>query len=603
MTREQYMKKGLVALRHIAAYLQIEEYASLRKAELIDAILAHPNPVDEVPPDAVVPKRKRGRPRKSETQSADKTTKTKSAAKSTDKRTTRAKKTGEDKVEAAQNAKRSKDIAPPPRKVSFTPDTVLNGPATAPEVQELASAEPQVQAEPAAVPEVQTASATAQEAARAKTTAPRPRQNYARSFGRDNLNQRTRTVRRRPQTAERSQPDSEPSDAVTELLQSGDCGLCEGVLEVLPDGYGFLRSEKNPDGRDVYVSNAQIRKFNLRTGDYVHGRTRPNNEGDRRLALLYIDTVNDIDPEQAAARIPFEDLTPIHPNERLTLERKDHPKELALRIIDLVAPIGKGQRGLIVAPPRSGKTVLLQKIANAISANHPDVELIVLLIDERPEEVTEMQRTTQAEVIYSTFDELPEHHTKVAEAVLERAQRMVEHKKDVVILLDSITRMSRAYNLVITPTGRSLSGGLDPGALYKPKRFFGSARNIEDGGSLTIIATALVETGSRMDDIIYEEFKGTGNMELHLDRKMSERRIFPAIEMYKSGTRREELLMSKAELDGVRMMRRVMSSGSAMEVTETMLNMMIRTRANADFIRSLHEYLRIMEKDGFNLGR
>lgn len=587
MTREQYMKKGLVALRHIAAYLQIDNYSSLRKAELVDAILAHPNPVDEVPPGAEIPKRKRGRPRKSATKDQKKTT-AKSAAAKTEK----------DKAEAALNAKRSKDIAPPPKKVSFTPDRTLNE-------ADAKTGDDQTKEKNAgeSANSPQTPVETAEDQRNNATNhTGKSRQNVARSFVRGNMTPRTKAVRRRTQTS-RSHTDSEPSDAVAELLQSGECGLCEGVLEVLPDGYGFLRSEKNPDGRDVYVSNAQIRKFNLRTGDYVHGRTRPNSEEDRRLALLYIDTVNDLTPEDAAERTPFEDLTPIHPNERLTLELLDHPKELALRIIDLIAPIGKGQRGLIVAPPRSGKTVLLQKIANAISANHPDVELIILLIDERPEEVTEMQRTTQAEVVYSTFDEMPEHHTKVAESVLERAQRLVEHKKDVVVLLDSITRMSRAYNLVITPTGRSLSGGLDPGALYKPKRFFGSARNIEEGGSLTVIATALVETGSRMDDIIYEEFKGTGNMELHLDRKMSEKRIFPAIDIYKSGTRREELLLSKKELDGIRLMRRVMSSGSPMEVTESILNMMVRTKTNADFLRSLYEYLRIMEKDGYSLRR
>ena len=432
---------------------------------------------------------------------------------------------------------------------------------------------------------------------------PVPGQVYSRTLGENIAPKTVRPARRRTTTDARVNSDSEPNDAVAELLQSGKCEYCEGTLEVLSDGYGFMRSDKNPEGRDVYVSNAQIRKFGLRTGDYIHGRTRPKVEGDSRLALLFIDTINGIDPEKAAARIPFEELTPIHPNERLTLERDDQPKELSLRIIDLLAPIGKGQRGLIVAPPRSGKTVLLQKIANAISMNHPDVELIILLIDERPEEVTEMQRTTKAEVVYSTFDEQPEHHTKVAEAVLERAQRLVEHQKDVVILLDSITRMSRAYNLVITPTGRSLSGGLDPGALYKPKRFFGSARNIEEGGSLTVIATALVETGSRMDDIIFEEFKGTGNMELHLDRKMSERRIFPAIEMYKSGTRKEELLLSKAELEGARLVRRMMANGSPIEVTEQMLSMIARTRTNAEFLQSLREYLKIMEKDGYTIGR
>ena len=319
----------------------------------------------------------------------------------------------------------------------------------------------------------------------------------------------------------RYQSADEPLDsAIQEMLNSGDCGECEGVLEILPDGYGFIRPMDPSSGlRDVYVSIAQIRKFNLATGDQIKGRTRPAGpDGDQRLALLYIDLINEEPPYKAAARTPFDELTPIVPNERLTLENPEMEDILVLRIIDLICPIGKGQRGLIVAPPRTGKTYILRQVANAISANHPEVILMMLLIDERPEEVTEMQRSIQGEVIYSTFDEMPEHHTRVSEMVLERAQRLVEQGRDVVILLDSITRLARAYNMTITPTGRSLSGGLDPGALFKPKRFFGAARNIEEGGSLTILETALVDTGSRMDEIIFEEFKGTGNMELQLDR-------------------------------------------------------------------------------------
>ena len=305
--------------------------------------------------------------------------------------------------------------------------------------------------------------------------------------------------------------------------------------------------------------------------------------------------------ENCIRRRPFEELTPIHPDERLTLENPKYAKDLAIRLIDLIAPIGKGQRGLIVSPPKAGKTILLKKIANSITTNYPDVELIVLLIDERPEEVTDMQRSIRGEVVYSTFDEKPENHARVSEMVIERAKRLVEHGKDVVVLLDSITRLARAYNLVIPPTGRTLSGGLDPGAFYKPKRFFGSARNIEFGGSLTIIATALVETGSRMDEIIYEEFKGTGNMEIHLDRKLSEKRIFPAVDINKSGTRREELLLSQKELEGIWSMRRVMSSGGTAEVTEQVISMLMRTNNNDEFLNNLKSLIGMWEKDGYSI--
>lgn len=394
--------------------------------------------------------------------------------------------------------------------------------------------------------------------------------------------------------------------AVPELLEGGACGDCEGVLEVLPDGYGFLRSENYlPGNRDVYVSIAQIRRFSLKTGDLVTGKTRPSKEGERFLALLYITAVNGEEPEKAQARKPFEELVPIYPNERITLESPGlgHDQNLAIRLIDLIAPIGKGQRGMIVSQPKSGKTTLLKNIAHGISNNYPDVHLIVLLIDERPEEVTDMQRSIKGEVLYSTFDELPEHHTRVAEMTQERAMRLVEQGKDVVVLMDSITRLARAYNLTIPATGKTLSGGMDPGALHKPKRFFGAARNIENGGSLTIIATALIETGSRMDDIVYEEFKGTGNMEIHLDRKMSEKRIFPAIDIYKSGTRREELLLTKEELDAVFTMRRTLAAGNPAEVTEQMINMLDKTATNEEFIQRLTSWNKIYEKDGYSAGK
>ena len=380
--------------------------------------------------------------------------------------------------------------------------------------------------------------------------------------------------------------DESLNQAVTEMLSSGDCGDCCGVLEILPDGYGFLRCgpfefAKKGIKKDVYVSIAQIRRFNLRTGDKVSGKTRPLREGEKYAALLYVLSINDLRPDVAAHRRRFESLTPIYPERRLTLEGGGD--DISLRLIDLIAPIGKGQRSMIVAQPKSGKTVLLKNVARAIEKNHPECELMVLLIDERPEEVTDMQRSVNGEVLYSTFDEMPENHIKVAEMVLERAMRLVEHGRDVVILLDSITRLARAYNLVIAPTGKVLSGGIDPGALYKPKKFFGAARNIENGGSLTILATALVETGSRMDDIIFEEFKGTGNSELHLDRRLAEKRIFPAIDINKSGTRKEELLLTPEELECAYRLRRMFA-----DKPEQMLSVMKANRSNKELIETIN---------------
>ncbi len=359
----------------------------------------------------------------------------------------------------------------------------------------------------------------------------------------------------------------------------------EGILEIAEGGFGFLRFNNFlTSDKDVYVSPTQIRRFNLKTGDQIKGISRLPNEGERFGALLYVLTVNGDEPGVAIRRPDFEDLTPIFPRERLTLE--DSSRDLSMRLIDLIAPIGKGQRGLIVAPPKAGKTTLLKRVANSIEKRHPEAEMIVLLIDERPEEVTDMKRSLNGgEVIYSTFDELPQHHVKVAEMVLARAQRLVEHGKDVVILLDSITRLARAYNLVVPSSGRTLSGGLDPGALHKPKKFFGAARNIEEGGSITILATALVETGSRMDDVIFEEFKGTGNMELHLDRKLSEKRIFPAIDLNKSGTRKEDLLMTQDELEAIWAMRRQMANSPTQDVTETIIDNLAHTKNNNDFVQ------------------
>ncbi|WP_159881872.1 transcription termination factor Rho [Paenibacillus puerhi] len=366
--------------------------------------------------------------------------------------------------------------------------------------------------------------------------------------------------------------------------EKGGLMFMQGVLDVLQEGFGFLRPINYlPSAEDIYISASQIRRFDLRSGDLVSGKCRPPKENERYFGLLHVDAVNGENPETAAERLHFPALTPLYPQKKLVLETT--PTKVSTRLMDLLAPVGFGQRGLIVAPPKAGKTLLLKEIANSISTNHPEVELFVLLIDERPEEVTDMQRSVKGEVIASTFDELPENHIKVAELVLERATRMVEHKKDVVILLDSITRLARAYNLVVPPTGRTLSGGIDPGAFHRPKRFFGAARNIEEGGSLTILATALIETGSRMDDVIYEEFKGTGNLELHLDRKLAERRVFPAIDIRRSGTRREEMLLSKEELDKVWAIRKNMNDSH--EYTESFLKKFADTKTNQEFLDTL----------------
>ena len=366
----------------------------------------------------------------------------------------------------------------------------------------------------------------------------------------------------------------------------------EGVLEILPDGFGFLRSPSYnylPGPDDIYISPSQIRKFGLRTGDTISGQIRPPKNGERYFAMLKVEAVNYDDPEVAQEKILFDNLTPLHPDERIKLETTKG--ELSMRIMELISPIGKGQRGLIVAAPYTGKTMLLQKIANGITANHPEIIPIVLLIDERPEEVTDMQRSVNAEVVSSTFDEPPERHIQVAEMVLEKAKRLVEHQKDVVILLDSMTRLARGYNAVMPASGRVLSGGIDANALQRPKRFFGAARNIEEGGSLTILATALIETGSRMDDVIFEEFKGTGNMELHLDRRLMERRVFPAIDVLKSRTRREELLMSEAELNKIWVLTKVLSQMNLAEALELLLARLAKTKNNKEFLDSMQKQL------------
>ena len=388
---------------------------------------------------------------------------------------------------------------------------------------------------------------------------------------------------------------------VADVTKSEDEQVRGGYLEVNPDGYGFLRVKNGEfNEMDAYVNAQKIKQYDLRRGDYVTASCKIIQEG-RPYAVQSVLTINGVDVAKVGKRPNFDDLVPIYPDERIRLELPGFPREYATRCIDLVSPIGKGQRGIIVSPPKAGKTTLLKMIANSIAKNYPEIELKVLLIDERPEEVTDMQRSIKGEVVYSTFDELPEHHTKTAEMLLDRAKRLVEEGKDVVILLDSLTRLARAYNLTIPPTGRTLSGGIDPGALHSPKRFFGAARNIENGGSLTIIATALIDTGSRMDDVIFEEFKGTGNMEIHLDRRLSEKRIFPAIDLAKSGTRKEEFLLTASELEGMWGIRKLLSNTDNADATENILNMLVRTSSNKEFIEQLNLQIKAFQKEGFVL--
>ncbi len=393
---------------------------------------------------------------------------------------------------------------------------------------------------------------------------------------------RSEHVEKHRRTRPVEESTSVPSDIPTDGLLPAS-----GIIEVMSDGFGFIRCDNYMPGTDdVYVSQSQIKKFNLKTGDIIIGKKRFNNPTDKFAALMIIDSINGYDPAAASRRPNFEDLTPVFPNERIRLERQR--SSVAMRIVDLVSPIGKGQRGMIVAQPKAGKTTLLKEVATSVNYSHPDMHLIILLIDERPEEVTDMKDTMRnsknVEVIYSTFDESPEHHRRVSEMVIERAKRLVEHGQDVMILLDSITRLARAYNLTVQPSGRTLSGGLDPAALHMPKKFFGAARNMREGGSLTILATALVETGSKMDDVVYEEFKGTGNMELILDRKLSEKRIFPAIDITASGTRREDLLLSRKELDAMEIMRKAINGARKEDSVETILNMFAHTKTNDDYI-------------------
>jgi len=403
-----------------------------------------------------------------------------------------------------------------------------------------------------------------------------------------NLNELHRLAKEHEIKGQSTMRKQELIEALTKLFsENGEQSSSSGMLEIMPDGFGFLRRKKYHFSEDdIYISASQIRRFNMRTGDIISGRIRPPKDNERYYALLQVEKINDEDPEKLSSRPPFSSLVPIHPDEPIKMETQGHI--LSTRIIDLLIPIGKGQRGLIVSPPKAGKTMLLKQLANSISTNHPEIKLIILLIDERPEEVTDMERSVDADVVSSTFDQKPENHIRLAELVLERSQRLVEQGRNVAVLIDSITRLTRAYNLVIPPSGRTLSGGIDPSAFYKPKRFFGAARNIDQGGSLTVLATAIVETGSRMDDVVYEEFKGTGNMELHLDRRISERRIFPAIDISRSGTRREELLLDEHKIELMWALRRAMGSSTSIEFLEKLMDRLRKTKSNEEFLSNMH---------------
>ncbi len=548
-TKQRLEDMNIFGVRDIARQLSHPNPAGKKKSELIDYILDYQmNPPPIVVTNEPV-KRKRGRPPK---------------------------KTAVDPMIAKIVEEVRNGVA---ANAQPAPAVVVTAPVATPSVAPVAPSTP--------------AQNTQASPDRAQTQKGRPEDNKSKfRFNADNRNRTFSNPNRND-----AQPVQQERPATTEVTEEME--IREGVLEICPDGYGFLRAKNYEQGDgDAYIAAPKIRKSGLRKGDLVRAYVKKLAEN-RPLNVQEIISVNGDIPESAFNRPSFENLVPIHPDNRFKLELAGGNNDFAIRAIDLVAPIGKGQRAMIVSPPKAGKTTLLKKIANSISVNYPDAHLMVLLVDERPEEVTDMQRSIKGEVIFSTFDELPEHHTKASEMVLERAKRLVERGRDVVILMDSLTRLARAYNLTITPTGKTLSGGIDPGSLYAPKRFFGAARNIENGGSLTIIATALVDTGSRMDDVIYEEFKGTGNMEIHLDRKLSEKRIFPAIDLNRSGTRREELLLDKKELEGIWAVRKMLSVGDGQEATENLIQMMMKTSTNKDFIDQLTLQLVKLQKDGF----
>ena len=569
--------KKVAELKEIAKTFGLKDYQKMRKAELVAALM-----IDEDTPAETAPEEKAAQPQAEEKPAKKQKT---AARKNTKKKASEAK-ASETKTEA--KAAETKAEAKADDTPAEEPAAQENDATKAQETAAPASPEAAASDAPAAAESAAPAAKEGREPAEQPKHRKRGR-GERRGDGRGRNENNAEHSKGEHNKGAHAAKGDKGSDQVAP--DKDDRYEAEGILDMADDGFGFLRFNNFlTSDKDIYVAPAQIRRFNLKTGDKVKGICRPP-KGDARFgALLYVVSVNDEEPGKAIRRPDFNRLTPIFPNEKLVMEDGRH--ELSLRIIDLIAPIGKGQRGLIVAPPKAGKTVLLKKIANSIEKHYPDVEMIVLLVDERPEEVTDFKRSLineKSEVIYSTFDEMPQHHVKVAEMVLGRAQRLAEHGRDVVVLLDSITRLARAYNLVVPPSGKTLSGGFDPGALHKPKKFFGAARKLEEGGSVTILATALVETGSRMDDLIYEEFKGTGNMELFLDRRLSEKRIFPAIDLAKSGTRREDLLMNQDEMQAVWAMRRALGGRDNMEATEAILDNLQMTRDNQTFIEVIQK--------------
>ena len=572
--------KKVADLREIAKTFGLEGYAKMKKAELVAALMMD-EPEKKEPEQKEPAKPKAEKAKKAEKPAAEKPAEEKPVeekpAEEKPARQSRAKKkTAEKKAEPAEKLERKKASRPGRKAKTDKAAAIADQFTQRAEETEAKHEDPEneIRWDTPATPKGK------------KSRKPLKKKAAKAAAEETETAEQAKPEQNKPEQAKAEQNKPEQAEKQDNRFET------EGILDLSDDGFGFLRFNNFlTSDQDIYVSPAQIRRFNLKTGDKIKGICRPPSAGNRFGALLYVVSVNGDEPGVAMRRPDFGTLTPIFPNEKLVMEEGRDP---SLRLIDLVAPIGKGQRGLIVAPPKAGKTVLLKRIANSVEKHYPDVELIVFLVDERPEEVTDMKRSLHnetSEVIYSTFDEMPSHHVKVAEMVLERARRLAEHGKDVVILLDSITRLARAYNLVVPASGKTLSGGFDPGALHKPKQFFGAARNIEEGGSVTILATALVETGSRMDDLIYEEFKGTGNMELHLDRKLSEKRIFPAIDLNKSGTRREDLLMDQNELETVWSMRRALGNRDTQEVTEMIIDNLMHTRDNRTFIEVIQKYL------------
>lgn len=592
--KEKYESLALVQLRELAKVRGLKGTSSMKKADLVEAMLAEDERQKNQETE-IVPKRETAQPKEEGTpkretakQKAESTPKREAAQQKAENAPKR--EAGQQKTESAPKREAAQQSSENAQEPARKKNIVTNKRPAPPQqrnnrVQKAVMDESSYKAEPTAAESPRKAdepSRAAEQPAAPQQAAPAPQQTAQSAPAATTVQNNTAasTIQRTPRSTEVYDEKTYPKE-----LDSGE--EASGILEVMPDGYGFIRCENYlPGENDVYVAPSQIRRFGLKTGDILRGNKRIKTQQEKFSALLFIRTINGYTIEEASKRKAFEDMTPIFPDERIKLETPGC--SVAMRVMDLVSPIGRGQRGMIVSPPKAGKTTLLKEVAKSILRTNPDVHMLILLIDERPEEVTDVKEAiigTNVEVIYSTFDELPEHHKRVSEMVIERAKRLVEHKKDVIILLDSITRLARAYNLVVPPSGRTLSGGLDPAALHMPKRFFGAARNMRGGGSLTILATALVDTGSKMDDVIYEEFKSTGNMEMILDRKLSEKRIFPAIDLAKSGTRREDLLLTSEELDAINIMRRALNGLKSDEATDRILDMFARTRNNNEFVQ------------------